>query len=113
MAQAPRSQAWVAVIALVSFLPCACAARGGKPQQRGEGEAAVRVEARVDLRALVLAISADAAAVALRMLERGQLLQQYACHWSVRPKARALLACCAWLCWAPRRAGTPKAGQLG
>lgn len=66
----------------------ACAARGGRRQQRGKGEAAVGVEARLDLRALVPAISADAAAVALRMLERGQLLQQYACHWSVRPKAR-------------------------
>ena len=67
----------------------ALAARGGERRARGEGEVAVWVEARLALRALVPATSAGAAAVALRMAERAQMLAQYAPHWSVRPKARA------------------------
>ena len=80
-----------------------CRTAAGKPERdRGHtaaAEDACRVDVHMALRALVPVVTAQSAAIAIRMLDRMQQFQQYAGHWSARPKvppARSMLspACC-------------------
>ena len=59
-----------------------------KPQP----DASCTVEVDVLLRAFVPVLSAQSAAVAIRMLERLQQFEQYERFWRVRPQVRQLMA---------------------
>jgi hypothetical protein len=51
------------------------------------------VSVHLALRALVPVVTPQAAAIAIRMLDRSQQFQQFSRHWSARPKVPALLPC--------------------